>query len=86
MEYVVALGGRVARDSVVARVHDVERTGVPPVDYCADINGILIGRHFPGLIAVGDVIGMIGVPNRTSAFTVSGGAAADHTMPERTET
>ena len=33
-------------------------------------------------IVMGDVIGMIGVPNRTSAFTVSGGAAADHTRED----
>ena len=63
VEYAVALGGRVAKGAVVARVHEMERTGAPPTEYQAGIDGILIGRHFPGLIAMGDVIGVIGVPH-----------------------
>ena len=43
-------------------VDDLERTGGAPVDYHAKRDGLFIGRHFPGLIALGDPVGVIGVP------------------------
>jgi N-alpha-acetyl-L-2,4-diaminobutyrate deacetylase len=46
----------------LARIHDVERTGGTSIDYRAKRDGIFIGRHFPGLIALGDPVGVIGVP------------------------
>lgn len=70
VEYGVGLGERVSRGSVVARIHDVNRTGAPPTDYRAGIDGILIGRHFPGLIAMGDVIGVVGVPDRAGGAEI----------------
>ena len=62
VEFCLDLGAPVRACQVVARVHDVERTGGGPVDYRAGINGLLAGRHFPGLIQVGDTLAMIAVP------------------------
>ncbi|MBR0565561.1 N(2)-acetyl-L-2,4-diaminobutanoate deacetylase DoeB [Azoarcus sp. L1K30] len=53
------LGDPVERDEVVARVHDVTRTGQPPVEYRARRGGILAARHFPGLIVRGDTLAVI---------------------------
>jgi len=61
-ESCVALGAAVRAGERVARVHDVERTGTAPVDYHVKIDGILAGRHFPGLIGVGDFVSMVAVP------------------------
>ncbi len=62
LEMTVDLGAEVRVGDVLARVHDVERTGVSPVAYRAAIDGILCGRHFPGLIGIGDVIAVVAVP------------------------
>ncbi len=62
IEYCVELGDTVCAGDVLARIHDVERTGGAPVDYHAKRGGLFIGRHFPGLIALGDPVGVIGVP------------------------
>ena len=62
VEYCVDLGDEVRAGQVIARIHDVERTGGTPVDYHAKRDGLFIGRHFPGLIALGDPVGVIGVP------------------------
>ena len=47
---------------LVAKVHNIERTGVPPEEYYAGIDGIYMGRHFPGLITLGDFLGVVAVP------------------------
>lgn len=52
----------IAKGDVVARVHAIERTGEQPIDYRARISGVLAGRHFPGLIEMGDPVAMIAVP------------------------
>jgi N-alpha-acetyl-L-2,4-diaminobutyrate deacetylase len=59
VEFHIDLGQAVRKGDLVARVHDVERTGRPAVDYRANLDGLLIGRHFPGLIAMGDVIAVV---------------------------
>ena len=61
LELCVELGEPVSAGQVVARVHDIDRTGRQPTDYCSALDGILIGRHFPGLVAMGDVIGVVAV-------------------------
>lgn len=53
------LGGPVYKGSVIARVHDYENTGRPPIEYTAGRDGILMARHFPGLIAPGDCLAVI---------------------------
>lgn len=50
------LGARVRRGAIVARVHDVTRTGTAPVEYRAARDGMLIGRHFPGRVGTGDTL------------------------------
>jgi N-alpha-acetyl-L-2,4-diaminobutyrate deacetylase len=56
------LGDEVKAGQLIARVHDIRRTGLAPDEYYAGIDGILTGRHFPGLIAMGDFLGVIAVP------------------------
>ncbi|HEX9768170.1 MAG TPA: N(2)-acetyl-L-2,4-diaminobutanoate deacetylase DoeB [Kiloniellales bacterium] len=62
IEYCVDLGEEVRAGDLLARIHDVERTGGTPAEYHAKRDGLFIGRHFPGLIALGDPIGVVGVP------------------------
>jgi N-alpha-acetyl-L-2,4-diaminobutyrate deacetylase len=62
LEMRVDLGAAVRRGDIVARVHSLERTGATPVDYRAKLDGILAGRHFPGLVQTGDTIGVVAVP------------------------
>jgi N-alpha-acetyl-L-2,4-diaminobutyrate deacetylase len=56
------LGAAVRKGDIVARVHNLERTGAPPVEYRAKLDGILAGRHFPGLVQTGDTIAVVAVP------------------------
>ncbi len=61
LEMKMDLGSRVHAGEVVAVVHKVTRTGAPAREYRSEIDGILTGRHFPGLIGMGDVIAVIAV-------------------------
>lgn len=60
-EPVVDLGDVVQKGDVVARVWPVDRTGVAATEYIAGRSGILISRHFPGLIKSGDCVAVVGV-------------------------
>lgn len=62
LEMRVDLGGTVRKGDVVARVHGYDRTGAPPVEYRAKLDGMLAGRHFPGLVQPGDTIAVVAVP------------------------
>lgn len=62
LELSVDLGDRVREGQVIARVYNVERCGLTPVEYCAGIDGILVGRHYPGLTQPGDVLAVVAVP------------------------
>jgi len=53
------LGDTVKRGELIARVHDVCRTGTAPVDYHARRDGLLAARHFPGLIGCGDTLAVV---------------------------
>ncbi|MBD9634291.1 N(2)-acetyl-L-2,4-diaminobutanoate deacetylase DoeB [Pseudomonas sp. PDM19] len=53
------LGERVKHGEVLARVHDVLRTGAAPVEYRARRSGILAARHFPGLVQSGDTLAVV---------------------------
>lgn len=53
------LGGPVYKGSVIARVHDFENTGRAPREFIAGRDGILMARHFPGLITPGDCLAVI---------------------------
>jgi len=67
LEICVDLGETVRSGDLVARVHDPERTGSAPVDYLATMDGLLVGRHFPGLVQIGDPIVMLAVPRESSS-------------------
>jgi N-alpha-acetyl-L-2,4-diaminobutyrate deacetylase len=53
------LGDIVAEGDVLARVHDIERTGAAPVEYRARRAGLLAARHFPGLVQTGDTVAVV---------------------------
>lgn len=53
------LGETVKKGELIARVHDVRRTGTAPVDYHARRDGLLAARHFPGLIGCGDTLAVV---------------------------
>lgn len=60
-EPIVDLGGEVAKGDLVARVWRTDRTGVAPTELRAKRSGILISRHFPGLVKAGDCAAVIGL-------------------------
>jgi N2-acetyl-L-2,4-diaminobutanoate deacetylase len=62
VEHCVDLGDKVKTGQLVAKVHNIERTGTDPEKYYAGIDGIYTGRHFPGLVVNGDFLGVIAVP------------------------
>ncbi|TLX57785.1 N-alpha-acetyl diaminobutyric acid deacetylase DoeB [Stutzerimonas nosocomialis] len=53
------LGDTVAAGDVIARVHSLSRTGVPPTEYRARRGGLLAARHFPGRVQVGDTLAVV---------------------------
>lgn len=61
MEPVVDLGAVVAKGDVLARVWPLGRPGQAPVPYRAQRDGLLISRHFPGLVQPGDCLGVVAV-------------------------
>ncbi len=62
LEMCVDLGQSVRKGDVIGRVHNVEHTGRAPAEFGAAMDGILAGRHYPGLIEMGDMLAMIAVP------------------------
>jgi N2-acetyl-L-2,4-diaminobutanoate deacetylase len=62
VEHCVDLGDEVKTGQLIAKVHNIERTGTDPEEYYAGIDGIYTGRHFPGLVVNGDFLGVIAVP------------------------
>jgi N2-acetyl-L-2,4-diaminobutanoate deacetylase len=61
LEICADLGDPVSAGQVLARIHDIDRTGTDPVIYTSPLDGILAGRHFPGLISMGDIIAVVAV-------------------------
>ena len=59
LELCFDLGDSISKGDVVARVYDPERTGTLPVEYTAQMNGILAARHFPGMIKMGDCVAVM---------------------------
>lgn len=62
LEQCIDIGNTVRASDVLVRIYDTERTGVAPVEYRAKIDGVLAGRHFPGLVGIGDFLGVVAVP------------------------
>ncbi len=61
-EPLIDLGQPVTKGDTIARVWSCERNGEEPVVYHAKRSGILCGRHFPGLVKIGDFMAMVAVP------------------------
>ena len=59
LEPCVALGDTVREGDLIARVYACERTGVAPVEYRASSSGVILGRHFPSLVKIGDFLNVI---------------------------
>ncbi len=57
----VDLGQGVKAGEVLALVWPIDRTGVAAREYRAAMDGILVGRHFPGRIATGDCMAVVAV-------------------------
>jgi N-alpha-acetyl-L-2,4-diaminobutyrate deacetylase len=61
IEPCIDLGQRVRKGDVVAKVWPIDRTGSPARAYHATIDGMLAGRHFPGLVKSGDCVAVVAV-------------------------
>ena len=59
LEACVGLGDRVKKGDLIARIYSTERSGVLPVEYHAGCEGLILGRHFPSLIKIGDFMNII---------------------------
>jgi len=59
VDYNVDLEATVETGDAIARVWPVDRTGEAPINYVAKTSGILVARHFPGLIKTGDFMALI---------------------------
>ena len=60
VDYALALGDEVRRGEPVARIIPHGSTGAAPVTVTAPGDGLLIGRHFPGLVQTGDCVAVVG--------------------------
>ena len=61
IETMVDLGEEVREGEVVARVHPIGRTGLSPREIKARMTGLLVARHFPGMVKAGDCVSVLGV-------------------------
>ncbi|SMF56907.1 N-alpha-acetyl-L-2,4-diaminobutyrate deacetylase [Tistlia consotensis] len=61
VEPCVDLGEFVCAGQPVARVIDQRRTAGAVIEYRAPIDGVLAGRHFPGMVKAGDCLGVLAV-------------------------
>lgn len=59
IEPMVDLGDRVESGQLLARIWPKDRTGALPVEYFAKHDGLLAGRHFPGLVKSGDCMAVV---------------------------
>ncbi|WP_458789714.1 N(2)-acetyl-L-2,4-diaminobutanoate deacetylase DoeB [Yoonia sp. MH D7] len=63
-EPLIDLGDPVEKHQPIGKIWDYTRTGSAPQILTAAGNGILIGRHFSGLIKMGDCACVIGIPEK----------------------
>lgn len=61
-EMLVGLGEFVRKGDRIAQVHSLTEPEADPVVYHAKSSGVLIGRHFPGLIKQGDFLALVATP------------------------
>ena len=61
IEFNLELGAPVSKGDVLAWIWPLDRTGVSAVEYRAKCDGIVAGRHFPGLVKSGDFLAMVAI-------------------------
>ncbi len=61
IEPTVDLGSFVDEVDVLSRVWPLDRTGINPIECRARRQGMLAGRHFPGLVKAGDFMAVIAI-------------------------
>ena len=61
LEPSVDLDQAVRKGDLLARVWPIERSGLAAADYRAGMDGILVARHFPGRITLGDCLAVLAV-------------------------
>ncbi len=59
LEPCLDLGDTVKTGDLLARVFSTERSGDEPIEYRAKSDGIIMGRHFPSLVKIGDFMNVI---------------------------
>ncbi|MBZ7926060.1 N(2)-acetyl-L-2,4-diaminobutanoate deacetylase DoeB [Ensifer adhaerens] len=59
IEPLVDLGDTAKSGQVVARIYPVGRAGAQPLEVHAKMDGILVARHFPGLVKSGDCVSVL---------------------------
>jgi len=59
IEPCVNLGDHVKKGDLIARIHTIERTAVPPCEYHAQCDGLVIARHVPSLVKLGDCLNVV---------------------------
>jgi len=59
IEFLVPLAAELRRGDAIARIHDYQRPDTSPHEYRAACAGVLICRHFPGLVGIGDCLAVI---------------------------
>jgi N2-acetyl-L-2,4-diaminobutanoate deacetylase len=60
-EHLVALGQKVQKGDLLARLWSTENTGQPPLEIRAEMQGLVITRHHPGLVQSGDCLAVLAV-------------------------
>ncbi len=66
LEPCVALGDEVQEGDLMARIHITERTAVPPIEYRAIRDGLVIARHVPSMVKIGDCMNVVAEVTSTS--------------------
>jgi len=59
IEALVPLGSEVHRDQPLSRIYPIAKTGLRPTDYVARMDGLVVARHFPGLVKAGDCVAVV---------------------------
>ena len=59
IEFTKALGDQVNKNDLLARIWETHRTGQPPEEIHAKMDGLLTVRHSPGLIQIGDCLAVL---------------------------
>jgi N-alpha-acetyl-L-2,4-diaminobutyrate deacetylase len=60
-EILVDLEESVTKGQAIAKIWPADRTGCDPVFYRSTMDGMLVARHFPGLIKMGDCLAVVAV-------------------------